>query len=205
MKFCAYCVGLTGLGIFLIGCAIFQKIVRPHLALPRAIVCVKDRADTPYELPQSRVPTYRPVAEGYPVSSPFGIRLHPIFKRYRMHRGIDFPSPKGTPVRAAADGTVQWSTSNTRESTYGRYILLCHDDQYSSLYAHLSKVWVQPGQEVLKGDTIGLSGNTGLSQGPHLHFEIFHYDKRIDPLIVWEQARDTLESSIPENRYASNP
>lgn len=210
MKFCAYCVGLTGLGIFLIGMAAFQKIIRPQLVLPRAIVCVKDREKVPYDPPINRIPNFRPVASRYKVSSPYGIRLHPIFKRYRMHTGIDFPSPSGTPVRAAASGTVEWSTSNTRESSYGKYILICHDDEYSSLYAHLSRVDVQPGEEVFKGDTIGLSGNTGLSKGPHLHFEIFHYDKRVDPLIVWKKEKKAQENSspntkTPEKTYASNP
>ncbi|MEM7370391.1 MAG: M23 family metallopeptidase [Bacteroidota bacterium] len=205
MKFCAYCVGLTGLGVVLLGLAVYQKIVRPKFALSRTIICVEPAQTEPNPIPESRVPSLRPVADRYKISSPFGVRLHPVVKRYRMHRGVDFPSPTGTPVRAAASGTVQDMVVKKGQSTYGKYVMLCHDDAYSSLYAHLSKVLVKAGQEVVRGDTIGLSGNTGLSKGPHLHFEVFHYDKRIDPMRIWEQNLTPVPSAFSSNTYASNP
>lgn len=207
MKFCAYCVGLTGLGIVLLGLAVYQKIVRPKLALPRAIVCVEHSIETPAPapMPPSRVPDFRPVSDRYKISSPFGVRLHPIFKRYRMHAGVDFPSPTGTPVRAAASGIVEESIGKTGQSTYGKYVRICHDDQYSSLYAHLSRVLVRPGQDIARGDTIGLSGNTGLSKGPHLHFEVFRFDKRIDPMSIWKGQPNPNKPSFSSKTYASNP
>ena len=99
-----------------------------------------------------------------------------------MHKGVDFPLPIGTPIIATADGEVDKVVSSRGKSSFGRYILLCHDEVYSSLYAHLSKTLVKEGQEVLQGDTIGFSGNSGLTTSPHLHYEIFKYGRQVNPI-----------------------
>ncbi|MDX2247161.1 MAG: M23 family metallopeptidase [Bacteroidia bacterium] len=130
---------------------------------------------------QLRIPTFKPVPEEAHVSSAFGMRVHPIIKKWRMHTGIDFPVPIGTPVRAAASGVVTKIVDHAGISSYGKHLIVAHDPIHSTMYAHLSKILVEPGQSVQQGETIALSGNTGLSTSPHLHFEIFKEGKRVDP------------------------
>jgi murein DD-endopeptidase MepM/ murein hydrolase activator NlpD len=113
--------------------------------------------------------TYLRPVTGYPISSGFGMRYHPILHCYRMHTGIDFAAPIGTPIHAVADGRVLWATWR---GGYGRCIILLHNAGVATLYGHCSDILVYPGQVVRAGQPIGATGNTGLSTGPHLHFEI---------------------------------
>ncbi|MBW4693594.1 MAG: M23 family metallopeptidase [Lyngbya sp. HA4199-MV5] len=111
-----------------------------------------------------------PLAIPAPITSPFGWRVHPIKGNRRFHKGTDLGAPMGTPVLAAASGKVALSDWL---GGYGLAIILSHQDNtQETLYAHLSKVFVKPGQWVEKGTVIGRVGSTGLSTGPHLHFEL---------------------------------
>lgn len=111
-----------------------------------------------------------PLAVPAPITSPFGWRVHPIKGNRRFHKGTDLGAPMGTPVLAAASGKVALSDWL---GGYGLAIILSHQDNtQETLYAHLSKVFVKPGQWVEKGTIIGRVGSTGLSTGPHLHFEL---------------------------------
>ena len=139
------------------------------------------------EEPRFNVPDLLPVSEDIQISSYFGMRIHPVYKRKRMHWGIDFPLKIGTPIRAAADGVVQKALKEGKKSSYGKHIQIGHDQVYSSLYAHLSKIYVEEGQHIQKGDTIGLSGNTGITTGPHLHFEVFKNGIHVNPLAFWQK------------------
>ncbi|MXS80285.1 Murein DD-endopeptidase MepM and murein hydrolase activator NlpD, contain LysM domain [Nitrosomonas eutropha] len=98
-------------------------------------------------------------------------RYHPILKRWRAHRGIDYAAPTGTPVMATANGTVEFKG---KQSGYGNLIILKHDAQYSSAYGHLSGFnrKLQKGMRVKQGDIIGFVGSTGMATGPHLHYEL---------------------------------
>lgn len=98
-------------------------------------------------------------------------RYHPILKRWRAHRGIDYAAPKGTPVMATADGTVEFKGW---QKGYGNLIVLKHDTQYSSAYGHLSGFdkKLQKGMRIRQGDIIGFVGSTGMATGPHLHYEL---------------------------------
>jgi murein DD-endopeptidase MepM/ murein hydrolase activator NlpD len=102
------------------------------------------------------------------ITSGFGYRMHPILKYRRMHTGVDIAAPSGTPIHAAASGVV---FSAGRRGGYGNCIVLIHGSSIATLYGHCSSLAVSAGQEVKKGQVIGYVGSTGLSTGPHLHFE----------------------------------
>lgn len=112
------------------------------------------------------------------ISSSFGPRIHPIYGIPSFHTGIDIAVPEGTPVRAAAAGRVTFAGW---ESGFGLLVVIDHENGYETYYGHLSKLLVSPGQMVSAGDTIALSGNTGLSTGPHLHFEVRQLGTPVDP------------------------
>ena len=120
-----------------------------------------------------------PLPGNVKVSSPYGTRVHPVFKVSRMHHGADIPAPTGRSIVASDTGTVITSEYN---STYGHYVVISHGNGMTTLYAHMSSRGVKVGDEVTKGDTIGRVGSTGVSTGPHLHFEIAVDGLRYDPL-----------------------
>jgi murein DD-endopeptidase MepM/ murein hydrolase activator NlpD len=109
------------------------------------------------------------------MSSEFGRRWR------RMHGGVDWAMPTGTPIRAWRDGTVRVAQSMFG---YGRLVILEHSDDYMTYYAHLSRFNVRVGQSVSAGEVIAWSGNTGNSTGPHLHFEVHHRGAHVDPIAV---------------------
>jgi murein DD-endopeptidase MepM/ murein hydrolase activator NlpD len=117
------------------------------------------------------------------ISSPFGVREHPVYGQLRFHTGVDLTAPVGTPVYAAAAGTVEMATD---KRGYGKHIVLHHADGYSTYYAHLSSYSsvLKPGQRVEQGQLIGFVGRTGTTTGPHLHFETRFNDRPVDPLTL---------------------
>lgn len=125
-----------------------------------------------------RIPSIRPVAGG--IVSGFGNRIHPINKVRHVHTGIDFMAKTGTPVVATADGEV--IISGIKGNGYGIHVDINHGYGYVTKYAHLSKVSVSVGQKIKRGDVIGYTGNTGLSKGPHLHYEIEKNGQKINPI-----------------------
>lgn len=117
------------------------------------------------------------------VTSPFNPRrFHPVTRRVAPHRGVDFGMPVGTPIIAPADGVVEHVAYQSNGA--GRYIKLRHGGQYATVYMHLSKSLVKVGQSVKKGDRIALSGNTGRSTGPHLHYEFHINGQPVNPMTV---------------------
>jgi murein DD-endopeptidase MepM/ murein hydrolase activator NlpD len=113
------------------------------------------------------------------ISSPFGYRANPFTGLRTFHSAIDIVLSSGTKVKATSGGRVADTGYN---SVFGNYIILKHDSGYQSLYAHLSHIGIKEGAQVSQGSVIGLSGNTGQSTGPHLHFSIFRNGQAIDPL-----------------------
>ena len=112
--------------------------------------------------------------------SGYGWRDHPIYHIKKFHKGIDLTSPKGTPVQVTGDGVI--SSVVIKKRGYGKHILVDHGYGYKTMYAHLSKINVKKGQKVVRGETIGLVGNTGSSTAPHLHYEVRYNGKAIDPV-----------------------
>ncbi len=131
------------------------------------------------------MPSIKPVREdklkrSVELLSGFGLRLHPIHKVVKMHKGIDFTAPEGTDVIATGDGVVV--RVKNRKYGYGKHIVIDHGYGYQTLYAHLSKVLVRKGQRVKRGQVIGKIGNTGTSTAPHLHYEVHYHGKAVNPI-----------------------
>ncbi|HDT7186785.1 TPA: murein DD-endopeptidase MepM [Klebsiella pneumoniae] len=121
-----------------------------------------------------------PTARQFRVSSNFNPRrLNPVTGRVAPHRGVDFAMPQGTPVLAVGDGEVVVAK---RSGAAGYYVAIRHGRTYTTRYMHLRKLLVKPGQKVKRGDRIALSGNTGRSTGPHLHYEVWINQQAVNPL-----------------------
>lgn len=138
------------------------------------------------------------------MASGYGMRSDPFTKQRKMHWGMDFTAPRGTPIYAAGDGVVVRADSNS--SGYGKHIRIDHGYGYVSLYAHLYKYNVKKNQKVKRGDLIGFVGSTGRSEAPHLHYEIFKDDQRINPINFYygsltpEEFSKLLERASLENQ-----
>jgi len=119
--------------------------------------------------------------DGARISSSFGMRKHPISGFNKMHKGVDFAAPIGTPVYAGGNGVIEMVGLN---GGYGKYIRIRHNNEYKTAYAHLSsyKKGISKGVRVNQGEVIGYVGSTGRSTGPHLHYEIIYQNKQINPL-----------------------
>jgi len=126
--------------------------------------------------PQQFVP---PLLGMLVVTSPFGMRVHPITGEKTEHHGVDLVAAAGTPVMAVARGVVVWRGNKLG---YGNCVVLRHGTHLSTIYGHLSHIGVDTGQSVGKGEVIGLSGSTGFSTGPHLHFEVRNNGTPVNPL-----------------------
>ncbi len=117
------------------------------------------------------------------LSSHYGLRFHPILHIYRMHEGIDLSAPTGTPIYAPGNGKVIKIVHNRTRRGYGNMVVIDHGyDGLTTRYAHLNTILVKEGQTVKRGEQIGTVGNTGLSKGPHLHYEVRKDGKSVNPL-----------------------
>ena len=115
---------------------------------------------------------------GARLSSGFGMRRHPVLGYSKMHKGLDFAAPTGTPIYAAGDGVVKKAG---RLGAYGNYVRIRHRSDLDTAYAHMSKISVKNGERVKQGQIIGYVGTTGRSTGPHLHYEILVSNKHVNP------------------------
>ncbi len=113
------------------------------------------------------------------ISSPYGYRIHPVYGNQRFHSGLDLAAPGGSPILAAADGTVRFAGWN---GGYGYCVIIDHGSGIQTLYGHSSKLLVSAGQSVSRGETIALVGTTGTSTGNHLHFEVLNNGSTTDPM-----------------------
>ncbi|MFV0540899.1 MAG: M23 family metallopeptidase [Aestuariibaculum sp.] len=138
------------------------------------------------------------------MASGYGMRTDPFNKTRKMHWGMDFTAPRGTPIYAAGDGIVVRADNGS--SGYGNHIRIDHGFGYISLYAHLYKYNVRKNQKIKRGDLIGFVGSTGRSEAPHLHYEVFKDGERINPInfyygsLTAEEYNDMLQHASLENQ-----
>lgn len=132
-------------------------------------------------------------------ASGWGYRIHPIYNVKKFHYGMDFSAATGTPVYSTGKGIIEFA--GYTKKGYGNVVIVDHGYGYKTLYAHLSKILVKKKDPVERGTTIALVGNTGLSTGPHLHYEVFRNGKRVNPVNYYfndltpEQYRKIIEIS----------
>ncbi len=130
----------------------------------------------------NNIPAIQPIinTELTLLTAPYGMLIHPFYKSLVSHQGVDYTVPVGSRVFATADGKVK--EIKARKTTAGRYIVIDHGAGYETQYSHLSRIDVKKGQKVRRGDIIGLTGNSGLSLSPHLHYEVRFNGMRVDPI-----------------------
>lgn len=181
-----------------------QLIVRLS-AQSRSFDTIADIAQRKSEM-LTAIPAIRPLKNMRAITSGFGARYHPILKTMRVHTGVDMAAPKGTPIYATADGVVSREKGG---SGYGIVVIINHGYSYKTVYAHMSKKVVKPGQKVKRGEIIGYVGNTGLSFGSHLHYEVIKNGVKVNPVhyffddITPEEYNAILESSKIVNQALS--
>lgn len=128
------------------------------------------------------IPAIQPVANKdlRRMASGYGMRIHPIYKTVKMHTGMDFTAPVGTEIHATGNGYV--NSVQMGDRGYGNHVIINHGYGYETLYGHMSRIMVRPGQKINRGDLIGYVGNSGTSTGPHLHYEVHRGGNPVNPV-----------------------
>ena len=171
-----------------------------------------DKLETEASLKEKKlaaIPAIKPIREdklkrNIRALSGFGMRMHPIFKRKKMHTGMDFTCPKGTDIQATGAGVIEKIIK--KKSGYGTHIIINHGYGYQSLYAHMGSVSVKKGEKVSRGQIIGTVGNTGTSTAPHLHYEVRINNKAVNPIdycmdgLTLEEYHELVERASIENQ-----
>lgn len=144
------------------------------------------------------------VPNGYPlrysgITSRYGHRIHPILDREEYHKGVDLAAVPDTTVSAVADGVVEYTGFHKR-SGFGNLVIIHHNYAFRTLYGHLKKSTVRIGDFIKKGDRIGLSGNSGLSNGPHLHYEVWHNGRSLNPEPFMKWGMDNFDIVFHEEK-----
>ena len=117
------------------------------------------------------------------IASGFGYRVDPVYKTTKFHAGLDFAAPQGTPIYATANGTVE--TAGNTGNGYGNHVVIHNGYGYATLFGHMFKIKVHPGEKVKRGEVIGWVGNTGKSTGPHCHYEVHRNGEPVDPVFYF--------------------
>lgn len=159
------------------------------------------------EVMMMHIPAIQPINKNVSrIVSGFGQRFHPILKYRRMHTGIDISAPKGTPIYATADGVIEFTG---RKGGYGNCVMINHDYGYETLYGHMKEYIVKRKEHVKRGQIIGYVGTTGLSQAPHVHYEVIKDGKKINPVSFFysdftpEEFEKVLELAARDNQVLS--
>ena len=152
------------------------------------------------------IPAIQPIANKDlgRVASGYGYRIHPIYKTRKLHTGMDFTAPQGTPIYSTGDGKIE-KVKRSRKG-YGNHVIIDHGYGYQTLYAHMKKYIVYRGQKVKRGEIIGYVGSTGTSVAPHLHYEVMKNKRKINPVNYYyndlspEEYEKMLEISSQNNQ-----
>ena len=152
-----------------------KQLVVQSKSLDEIVSLAKDKENM-----LASIPAIIPIKKGkYFVASGYKMRMHPILKINKFHKGMDFSAPRGTPIYASGNGRVVMAERN---STYGNVVQIRHGYGYETLYAHMDKITTSNGKYVKRGDLIGYVGNTGLSVSPHLHYEVLKNGTALNPI-----------------------
>tara|TARA_B100000795_G_scaffold208372_1_gene161859 strand:+ start:4538 stop:5500 length:963 start_codon:yes stop_codon:yes gene_type:complete len=152
-----------------------KQMVVQSKSLDEIVALAKEKKDM-----LASIPAILPIEKGdFYVASGYKMRMHPILKINKFHKGMDFTSATGTPIYASGNGRVSRAQ---RSSTFGKVVYIEHGYGYKTIYAHMSKIKVKRRQEVKRGDLIGFVGNTGLSVSPHLHYEVHKNGRPLNPI-----------------------
>jgi len=133
------------------------------------------------------------------VASGFGYRIDPIYKTVKLHAGLDFAAPQGTPIYATANGTV--TVAGNTGNGYGNHVVINHGYGYETLYGHMVKVKARVGQQIKRGEVIGYVGSTGKSTGPHCHYEVHKNGQKIDPVYFFYNDLTPKKGSGSESEF----
>lgn len=182
-----------------------NRLQRLLVAQSKSFEEIYSLAKTQDQMLQS-IPAIQPVAniDLKRLASGFGMRIHPIYKIVKMHTGLDFTADPGTEIYATGDGVIE--AVDSKLSGYGHHVVIQHGFGFETLYAHMSRVAVRPGEKVKRGQVIGYVGNTGASTGPHLHYEVIKNGEKVDPAFYFysditpEQYEDMLQRAANANQ-----
>lgn len=156
-----------------------KQITVQSRSLDEIVILAKEK-----EQMLSAIPAIKPIKDEDQtrMASGYGMRMHPILKYRKMHKGMDFTAPTGTPIYASGNGKV---VKAHRSSTFGNVVYIEHGYGYKTIYAHMSKIATRKGKKVKRGDLIGYVGNTGRSAAPHLHYEVHKNDRAVNPIYYY--------------------
>ncbi len=160
--------------------ALSRKLNLQSMALDKLETMTIERENVLNSTPSIKPVQENKLARGINYLSGYGMRLHPIYKIPRFHKGIDFSAAEGTKIQATGDGVVK--RIEEKSTGYGLSVLIDHGHYYETLYAHMAKALVKEGQKVTKGEVIGLIGDTGTSTAPHLHYEVHYKNEAVNPI-----------------------
>lgn len=170
-----------------------RKLVIQSKSLDTVLVMLEEKDKMLASLPSLKPIRADKLNRSISQMSGFGMRMHPIHRVRRMHNGIDFAARTGTPIYASGDGSI--ARVQNAKGGYGNNVVVNHGYGYESLYAHMSKILVKPGQKIKKGQKIGLVGSTGSSTAPHLHYEVHYKGKPVNPI-------DFCQDGLKPSEYA---
>lgn len=167
--------------------------LRHRLAVQNASFDTLEQLVKTKETMLSCIPAIQPVSNKdlSRIASGFGYRIDPIYKTPKLHTGLDFSAPQGTPIYATANGKIL--STGFDEGGYGNHVLINHGYGYTTVYGHMVRVKARPGETVKRGEVIGWVGSTGKSTGPHCHYEVIRNGEKIDPVHYFFNDLDAVD------------
>lgn len=179
-----------------------RKLSLQSMALDKLEAMTLEREDMLNSTPSIKPVQQDKLARKITYLSGFGMRVHPIHKIPKFHKGIDFTAPEGTKIQATGDGVIE--QVEEKSTGYGLNVMINHGHDYETRYAHMAKILVKKGQKVKKGEVIGLIGDTGSSTAPHLHYEVHYKGEAVNPIQYVMDGLSPMEYSQLVNKAAES-